>query len=162
MQKATKTNNEKGFTLLETVVGMVIFGLITTMVFNLFNTGLEVSKSAAEPVNDTIATQPAMNALSKAIRNSPDLRASDSGDALYLLNQEGEYTVWHLGEEGLTNGARTFKHIEEASFVEVDGLIQASFVTDDGYEADGTFGSRFTTTETVFTDSFLAAHPPTD
>ena len=156
----TDTDTEAGFTLLEIVVGMVIFSLLTTMVFNLVTTAMDANKNAAQPVNESIATQPALTALGKAIRNSPDLRVSDSGGALYLLNQEGEYTVWHVGVEGLTNGLRTFQHIDEAVFEDVDGLIQASFTTDDGLEVHQSFDPRFPQTETIFTESFMAAHPP--
>ncbi|WP_294944633.1 type II secretion system protein J [uncultured Microbacterium sp.] len=158
-------DNEGGFTLIDMVVTMVIGGLLTIMTFNLLNIAREVSEIVAEPVTTTIATQTAMNSLGKAVRNSPDQRVTDDGTALYLLNQENEYTVWHMSEEGLTNGLRKFEDVKEARFEQADGVIRVALVAADGHETEQTIASRFpvaSPSERVFTDSFLKKHAPTE
>lgn len=156
--------NEDGFTLIDMVVSMVIGGLLTTMIFNLFSTAMEVSELAAQPVADTIATQPALDALGKAVRNSPEQRASEDGKSLFILNQENEYVIWHLDEDGLSNGGRSFKGVEDVRFEEIDGVIQVALTTAGGEELTQNFYSRFPEPaegESVFTDSFLTTHAPT-
>lgn len=166
MSKITTTpSTEYGYTLIDMVVTMVIGGLLTIMIFNLFNTTMQVSEIVAQPVANTTATQSAMNALGKAVRNSPEQRVTEDGKALYILNQEIEYTVWHVSDDGLSNGSRTYKDVQNAHFEEVDGSIQAAFTTEDGTEVAQSFSSRFPEIgqgKNVFTDSFLDRHAPTD
>jgi type II secretory pathway component PulJ len=158
-------NNEDGFTLIDMVVSMTIGGLLTIMIFNLFNTAMEVSEIAAKPVANTIATQSALDALGKAVRNSPEQRVTEDGSALYVLNQENEYTVWHIGDDGLSNGSRSYKDVKDVRFKQADGSIQAAFTTGDDTEITRSFRSRFpdiAEEKTVFTDTFLDSHAPTD
>lgn len=165
MSEITNTDhNEDGFTLIDMVVSMVIGGLLTIMVFNLFNTGMRVSEMVAQPVAKTIATQPAIDALGKAVRNSPEHRLSEDGKALYVLNQENEYVIWHLDEDGLSNGSRSFKGVDDVRFEEVGGTIQASLFTEDGQEVTRSLYSRFPAvdpSQRVFTDTFMKTHAPT-
>lgn len=161
----TDTDSEAGFTLLEMVVTMGLFGALTIMVFNLFNTSMKVSEIVAEPVNKTVATHSALATLSKAVRNSPEQRATEDGDTLYILNQENEYTVWRSGEEGLSNGNRTYNGVKSAHFEEIDGLIQVTLTTADGETVSRTLRSPFPTPsagDRVFTDTFINTHLPTD
>lgn len=162
MNQSIETDTEAGFTLLEIVVGMVIFSLLTTMVFNLVTTAMDANKNAAQPVNESIATQPALTALGKAIRNSPDMQPTEDGDALFVLDQDGKYTVWRVTNEGLTNGLRTFKEVRESHFENVDGLILVSLTTMQGYTALSSVDSRFPKMETMFTETFMNAHMPSD
>lgn len=166
MPEITNTDvNEEGFTLIDMVVSMVIGGLLTIMVFNLFNTTMEVSEVVAEPVNKTIATHSALATLSKAVRSSPEQRATEDGDALYILNQENEYTVWRSGEEGLSNGNRTYSGVKSAHFEEIDGLIQVTLTTEDEQTVSRTLRSPFPTPsagDRVFTETFINTHLPTD
>lgn len=151
------TDSEAGFTLLEMVVTMGLFGALTIMVFNLFSTSMEVSENAAQPVNHYIDAQPALDALSEAVRNSPDAQPTEEGDALFVLNQERKYTVWRVSDDGLTNGLKTFKGVSEAHFKKVDGLIKVDITTRSGTSAEATVASRLPQAETIFTKSFMAA-----
>ena len=161
MNDVSRADAEAGFTLIDMVVSMVIFGLFTTMVFNLFSTAMDASANAAQPVNDGIATQPAMSALGEAVRNSPDMQPTVDGDALFVLDQDAEYTVWRVTSEGLTNGVRTFRGVREVRFEDVDGLTVVSLTTKNGYTTLGTLNSRFPKIETMFTETFMASRAPT-
>ncbi|MCM3615713.1 type II secretion system GspH family protein [Microbacterium enclense] len=156
------TESEAGFTLLEMVVTMGIFGALTIMVFNLLSTSMEVSKNAAQPVNDYIDAQPALDALSEAVRNSPDAQPTVEGDALFVLDQDNKYTVWRITEEGLTNGVRSFRGVREARFADVDGFTVVTMTAKSGFPTEVRLGSRFPETETMFTDSFMAVNKPAD
>lgn len=153
-------DSEAGFTLLEMVVTMGLFGALTIMVFNMLSTSMEVSKNAAQPVNDHIDAQPALDALSEAVRNSPDVEPTAEGDALFVLDQEKKYTVWRVTEEGLTNGGRTFNGVLEVQFEDVDGFTEATITTKSGFTTEARLGSRFPQTETMFSKAFMAAHMP--
>lgn len=166
MPDITNTDaNEEGFTLIDMVVSMVIGGLLTIMIFNLFNTSMEVSEMVAEPVNKTIAFEAPLTALSKAVRDSPEQRVTEDGEALYILNQKNEYTVWRSGEEGLSNGSRTYNGVKSAHFEEIGGLIRVTLTTKDDQELSQTLRSPFPApsgSDRVFTDTFLSTHLPTD
>ncbi|PTT21731.1 hypothetical protein DBR36_03535 [Microbacterium sp. HMWF026] len=154
------TDTEAGFTLLEMVVTMGLFGALTIMVFNLFSTSMEVSKNAAQPVNDYIDAQPALDALSEAVRNSPDIQPAVGADALFVLDQERKYSVWRVTDAGLTNGLRTFKGVQEAQFEDIDGLTEVTLTTRSGFTTSARLGSRFPRTETMFSKAFMAAYMP--
>lgn len=159
------SHDEEGFTLIDMVVSMVIGGLLTIMVFNLFNTAMEVSEVVAEPVNRTVATQSALTSLTKAVRNAREQRVTEDGKALYILNQENEYTVWRSSEEGLSNGSRTYSGVKSAHFEDIDGLIRVTLTTADDQTASRTLRSPFPTPsagDRVFTDTFINTHLPTD
>ena len=153
-------DSEAGFTLLEMVVTMGLFGALTIMVFNMLSTSMDVSQNAAQPVNDYIDAQPALDALSEAVRNSPDVEPTVGADALFVLDQDQKYSVWRVTDEGLTNGHRTFKGVQEAQFEEIEGLTEVTLITRSGFTTATRLGSRFPETETMFSKEFMAAYMP--
>jgi prepilin-type N-terminal cleavage/methylation domain-containing protein len=158
MLNSPETNHdEAGFTLLEMTVTMSLFGMLTVMVFNLWNTASTVQANASASLDKSIDLQPALNAVAKEVRNSPESRISEDGETLYLLTQADVVTVWQVTANGLSNGTRTYEAVTEARFENVDGVIETTLIHESGAERSFATGSRFEPSDESLTASDLQA-----
>lgn len=94
LRKRVLAKDEHGFTLLEMVVAVVIFGLLTTMVFNLFQTSQETTKNVQEGSTSIAQAQTATGELAKKIRNATKAKISTDGNRLDLENSDTSCTSW--------------------------------------------------------------------
>ena len=157
MFDSSAPDDEAGFTLLEMVVAMSLFGMLTVLCFGLMQTAMKTQAYVVSSVQDVPDTARAMSAVASDIRLAPEARASENGEVLYLRTQDDKVVVWEITDEGLTNGARTFKQIKEAHFEAADGSVSYTVESTNGYEESGTTASRFEQGEALLTDGFLSS-----
>lgn len=94
LKKRFSLNDERGFTLLEMVIAVVIFGLLTTMIFNLFQTSRETTENVQSGSTSIAQAQTATGELAKKIRNASKVKVATNGNRLDLENSDGTCTSW--------------------------------------------------------------------
>ncbi|MEQ6896225.1 prepilin-type N-terminal cleavage/methylation domain-containing protein [Microbacterium sp. KR10-403] len=111
-----RQRNESGMTLLEMVVAMVIFGLVTLMIFQLVATASRTMEETTTGAEQSTSVALTLTRLAKEVRGATGVAFNEQGDRLYLRTNQNAITTWRLSENGLTNGARTFENITDAHF----------------------------------------------
>lgn len=153
------TNHKNaGFTLIEVVVAMSLFGMLTMGVFQLFSTALDVQEVVTSSASQSGDSSRIFAEVGEDVRLSTETRVSESGEVLYVLSQENTVAIWEMTEEGLTNGSRTFDGVESVRFEKEGSLIGTTVTAADGSEESFTVGSRLPQpAEDKLTDTNLKA-----
>lgn len=86
--------DEEGFTLIEMVVAVVIFGMLTVLVFNLFSTSRTTTTNVQAGSTSIAEAQIATTQLAKKLRNATNAKVTDDGNRLDVENFDGTCTTW--------------------------------------------------------------------
>lgn len=93
-KRRSLNRDEAGLTLVEMVVAVVIFGLLTTLVFNLFQTSRETTKNVQAGSTSIAQAQTATSELAKKVRNATKAKISADGNRLDIENSDSTCTSW--------------------------------------------------------------------
>lgn len=94
LKRRFSNRDEAGLTLVEMVVAVVIFGLLTTLVFNLFQTSRETTKNVQAGSTSIAQAQTATSELAKKVRNAAKVKISADGNRLDIENSDSTCTSW--------------------------------------------------------------------
>lgn len=178
-----RKRDEEGFTLIEMVVGMFILGLISILIFNVFQT-TNSTATAVQAGTTTVATsQTATRELTKEVRNAQALKVSTDGTRLDAERADGSCIAWVYSGNALyvkkSTSAATFattwtKRITNANlmsgkkfFTPVTGGVSYAFQLGNGVGDVALNGDGFMrlaaerTTSVCFGDAPAATPTPT-
>lgn len=116
MNTTKRNRDESGFTFVELTVGMVIFGIISMLMFQVFDTTIKSEAQGRQLATENSASIAAQTVLNKAIRNSSVTHVPDDGKSLWLQNADGSLEHWFESKDGLTNGSLTIKGAHNVAF----------------------------------------------
>jgi prepilin-type N-terminal cleavage/methylation domain-containing protein len=129
----TRRTDESGFTLIELVVTVTLFGLVAVILGNIFMNVTQSFHTVASGT-DTLNTRTLTAAkIEKAVRNSTKVYAADDGASLHVIDAEGADTVWRMSDRGLTNGSWVADGLTTASFSASTRLVH--FTLGEGNDA---------------------------
>lgn len=118
--------DERGFTLIELVVSVAIFGLVAVLLGTMFMTSTKSFHTVASGA-DTLNTQTlAARKIEKDARNATEAHASEDGRSLTLTDASGSTTVWSMTDTGLSNGAYVAEGVTVAKFSASTRLVHFS------------------------------------
>jgi len=106
---ATRSKRQEGLTLVELLVGMVIMGIVTTM---LFMTWLSLSRSYAYSVNSAVARDDARQAIARMEREIRDASSTDTASDPAIVEAHPYWicfstTFNHVGNDSPTAVVKT-------------------------------------------------------
>ena len=119
--------NDSGLTLVELVVSMFIFGLVSLLIFNVFQTTNSTAAAVQGGTTSVATAQIATQELTKEVRTSVIVRVSDTGKRLDIEKADGSCMAWHYLDGKLyTYKGATKVDSSEDWFVRISGASLAS------------------------------------
>ncbi len=101
IKRLRDNRGDEGLTLIEVVVAIMIFGLISTILFSLFNTSNGATNAVRGASTTLQEAQITTSQLDKDVRNAVVMKISPNGTRLDLENSSGDCTSWVYYDGGL-------------------------------------------------------------
>jgi len=111
-----RRTNDAGFTLVEMVIAVTLFGLLAIIAGNIFMTVSHTFHTVASGSNDLNTITLTARKIEKDARNAVTTAASEDGRTLTLTDAAGKNTVWTMTDRGLSNGTYIAEGVTSASF----------------------------------------------
>lgn len=115
--------DESGITLIELVVAMMIMGLVSIIIFNVFQSTNQTAATVQAGVTSLATTQTATHQIAKDIRNAKVLKVSSDGTRLDVEKADGTCSAWVYSDGGLySHSAANSATFSDSWFKSISGV----------------------------------------
>ena len=128
-----RERNDAGFTLVELLTSMAIFGLASLLIMGLWGTANRV-KHQSDESSSFVYESVVLDELLSNIREANDFEIGENGDQLSLYYMERDPIVWETSGQSFSSRGYEIEDVTGTEISAVSGMITVKLTQHDGEE----------------------------